>query len=181
MVKKIIARDSNFELLRIILILFVIILHYNLYGGVFSAFAEIPLGHRIFANLCEAFCICAVDTFVMLSGYFMYGRTCVNLRKVANLFLVVIIYSLVSYVIKAFLNNNFSWKTFLGAFVPHNYYAWLYSACYLLAPFINIMLSKITNKSFKLLMVLISILFFVLPSFFSLNLPAPIHSSAGYN
>lgn len=63
-------RNSNFELLRIILMVFVVILHYNNVemGGALGYTTGI---NKIVSHFIEAFSICAVNCFVMISGYFM--------------------------------------------------------------------------------------------------------------
>ena len=64
MIKK--ERQSNIELLRIFLMLGVIILHYNGVGALYSAHG---INYLIVIGL-ESLCICAVDLFMLISGYF---------------------------------------------------------------------------------------------------------------
>ena len=63
-------RNSNIELLRIILMIFVITLHYN---GMCGHALEYCLGgvNFYFTRLTESICICAVNCFMIISGYFL--------------------------------------------------------------------------------------------------------------
>lgn len=66
-------RNSAFDVLRILLALFVIALHFNNSrdGGAFVFANGIS---REIVLLMEAFAICAVNVFLMLSGYFLCER-----------------------------------------------------------------------------------------------------------
>ena len=61
-------RQSGIELLRILAACMVIVLHYN-DGG---AFEHTRMGYnRTILFLLESMCICAVDLFILITGYFM--------------------------------------------------------------------------------------------------------------
>ena len=64
-------RQANFELLRIVAMFMIITLHYLVKGSVAVPFAESDSGVNYFAWLIEAFCIVAVNCYVLISGYFM--------------------------------------------------------------------------------------------------------------
>ena len=66
------TRQSNIELLRIFAAFGVIILHYNNagIGGGFAAVADGSLNQFIMMTL-EMMVICAVNLYVLISGYFM--------------------------------------------------------------------------------------------------------------
>ena len=60
------------EILRIVSMLFVVILHFNLHGinpGIISADGNLSYGNAI-GHLFESFAIVAVNVFVLISGYF---------------------------------------------------------------------------------------------------------------
>lgn len=69
MAKKQIARESGIEMLRMISMLFVIILHYNS-GRAFEYVHEGSINFYVL-NIMECVAICAVDLFVLISGYFL--------------------------------------------------------------------------------------------------------------
>ncbi len=63
-------RKSNIELLRIILMMMVITLHFNIPSGhAIELASNVPLNLNILYIL-ESFSICAVNTFVLITGYF---------------------------------------------------------------------------------------------------------------
>lgn len=65
-------RNSNIELLRLLLILFVVLLHFNNenMGGAFVLVKDIPITNFVL-NVFESFCIGAVNCFMIVSGYFL--------------------------------------------------------------------------------------------------------------
>ena len=89
-------RESNIELLRIIAIMMVLMLHFNLVGwhpDVLSC-SEAFSWTSLEGKLIEAFCIAAVNVFVMISGYFAIK---LSLKSVLNLYIRCFIIGIVSY------------------------------------------------------------------------------------
>lgn len=64
------GRQANFELLRIVAMMMIIALHYLVKGQVAYAFSENDTAVNYVACLVEAFCIVAVNCYVLISGYF---------------------------------------------------------------------------------------------------------------
>lgn len=64
-------RMANYELLRILAMLMVITLHYLNHTGSLLVPGEAADGRRIAGSLIEAFCIVAVNVYVLISGYFL--------------------------------------------------------------------------------------------------------------
>lgn len=63
-------RMVNFELLRILAMVMVIIMHFLAHGNYLPAL-DAPLdGIKILGGILEAFCLVAVNTYVFISGYF---------------------------------------------------------------------------------------------------------------
>ena len=89
-------RQSNIELLRIIAITMVLMLHFNLHG----LYPDILGGSDTLSwfsfkgNLIESICICAVNVFVMISGYFAIK---LSIKSVLNLYIRCFIIGLVTY------------------------------------------------------------------------------------
>ena len=158
-------RSSNFELMRLFLILFVIILHFNDTSrqGALTFVSIAPLSNMCFLFMMESLTICAVDAFVLLSGYFMTRKTCSNIRKVVNLFLTLVLYSFFLQLSSGIYNHDYSAQRMLTSLNPSNYYAWLYSTVFLLAPFLNIIMEKL-DKKLDLFIVVILIFFSVIPT-----------------
>ena len=88
-------RATNLELLRVVATLFVIILHYNngTLGGALVYTQGLGLNyHMVFAF--EAISICAVNIFVLLSGYFSCDKKTVSISKPFVLISEVVIFAL---------------------------------------------------------------------------------------
>lgn len=91
-------RKSNFELLRCILILFVIILHYNNrnIGGALQYVAPGSTSYY-FLYMIEALAICAVNVFVLISGYFLSVSKTRKVNKGIYLLISCIGYKILSF------------------------------------------------------------------------------------
>lgn len=75
-------RESNIELLRILAMIGVIVLHYNNseIGGALKYVQPDSLNEIILLAL-ESMFICAVDVFVLITGYFLSNSRKRNLDK----------------------------------------------------------------------------------------------------
>jgi hypothetical protein len=177
------SRASNFELLRIILILFVLALHYNspYRHGAFSYIESAPLFNKFFLYSIEALALGAVNTFLCISGYFLSERKSVNVRKVVYLFTVLIAYKALSYLALSIGSGNFTLKNFFLSASPVNYYAWLYGATYLLAPFLNLVFRHTSNKGLNTFISIAVILFSIVPTLSDFCLPSLFNTKASFS
>ena len=66
-----ISRKSNIELLRLVLMAFVVLLHFNndAMGGAFVHVRNLPIDNFVL-HFFESLGICAVNCFMIVSGYF---------------------------------------------------------------------------------------------------------------
>lgn len=137
-------RQSNLELLRIICALFVIILHYNnpSMGG---AFAVAQGFTKIGLFFVEAISVCAVDVFVLISGYFLYQKRYIDLIKPIKIISEVLIFQVAFYFLAVLLKfKEFSLSETLEMMIlPENWYVVLYVALLLISPYINLLLNRL--------------------------------------
>ena len=76
-----IDRESNIELLRILLGFEVIILHFNYYPGGGGA-VELTAGFtQTILVFLETLCICAINVFLLISGYFGVKTEKINFSR----------------------------------------------------------------------------------------------------
>ena len=77
------SRNSNIELLRLLLMAFVVLLHFNNgeMGGAFSLVQGNTIDSYML-HFFEALCACAVNCFMIVSGYFLLGNTNIKMSKV---------------------------------------------------------------------------------------------------
>lgn len=153
-------RESNFELLRIILIGMVLVLHFQ---NVFvSDFDELKGGYKFAFELLRSFCICAVDCFIILSGYFLCENNKIQIRKIINLFVYVLLFNVCLYIINYFIYDKYEKggvKNLIINLLPRNYYLWLYCTVYILHPLLNF-----GKNECKKIAVILLILFSVIPT-----------------
>lgn len=159
------TRQSNIELLRILSIVGVFILHYVSpgAGGGLKYVAEGSLNYYILLTL-ESVFVCAVDLFMLISGYFLCTSNRRNLWKVVRLIMQVMLYSLAGYLATAVRTGSFSINGMIGSMVPANYFVILYSAVFIISPFINLIFEKITKRQMRFFVLLLFVLFGIYPT-----------------
>lgn len=158
-----IKRNSNIELLRIVLMFFVITLHYNGMGGhALELYASGLVFY--FTRFTEALGVCAVDCFVLVSGYFLSYNRKIKAKKILHILLVVIGLKFFDFFLQILIDgNNFSLRHFVACFLPTNYYATFYLVLYVLSPFVSKLFDSFKDK--KQASVFIGILIFLFSLF----------------
>ncbi len=187
-------RQHNMDIERIILALFVIILHFNNrdMGGALNFVSE-GLAQEIFIRFTESMALCAVDCFVILSGYFAAasirssallgtaegsasgqnskllsggnGAISIPYKKTVLLLATCSFYRVTGYIAYiAFISHDFSVKTFIGYVIPSNWFVCLFVTLLLLSPFVIRLTEVIDIKAFNTLTGLLLILFVVVPT-----------------
>lgn len=164
-------RDSNFELLRIILILMVLVLHYNNAGMGGGLSNVIPNSFNYyFVNFTESYCIIAVNVFVLITGYFMINKDTVKISKIIKLFLLAILYNTIFYILvvaKGKIDFNFSSINSLLKNMTSIWFIVIYSILYLLIPYINKMVKNINKKQYTILLFILLFFFSIWPTYWT--------------
>ena len=160
------GRESNVELLRILAAAGVVVLHYNNkdMGG---AFAVVQPGSRtdLLLNLLECFFICAVNLFVLITGFYMYRNPKRDLLKPLSLFWQVILFSVGAYLITAAVNGEFfSGPRFLNSFLPTNWFVTLYAVLYVISPFLNASFQNLSEKGRQRGILILLVIFSLWPT-----------------
>lgn len=157
------GRESNVELLRIFSMLGVIILHYNnesMGGGL--KFVSFGSTNYWILSVLESIFVCAVDLFILISGYFMIGTQKRNVIKPVKLIVQVIAFKLGIYLVMIVLGQaSFSLSQIASALIPNNYFVILYVALYFISPYINIVLKSLNNKQLKRFIIIVVAIFSV--------------------
>lgn len=165
------AKQSNLQLLRILLIVMVIVLHVNnkdIGGGL--AYSQGHNSNLFMMSFLESLSICAVNGFILLSGYFLIERREGKPHKVLSLFGWVIIYNVAFTVFFMALNRTGNIFTLLGALIPQNWYVILYCTLFLVSPYLNRVVLEFTKEQYKKMLIILLILFSVEPTFMDLFL-----------
>lgn len=136
-------RQANFELLRIVAMMMIIVLHYLNKGELLTAYATDRSAVNYAAHLTEAFCIVAVNCYVLLSGYFLV-ESAWKPGRVVSLAAQILFYSVLipvilicAGVISAGELSVYDWLNFvLPVETEHYWFATAYLVMYVLAPFL---------------------------------------------
>lgn len=161
------ARKSNFELMRIISMILIIVWHIIIHGHII----EHTIGTINFIlNMILSICIVHVNSFVLLSGYFGYDKKS-SINKVIKLLNMTLFYSALIVIICTKLNliNLDSNVEFLKQFsyIPFSQYWFIktYMLLYLLSPFINKLINNLNKNQYRTLLLVSFLIFSIIPVF----------------
>lgn len=164
-----VTRLTSIELLRILAIFGVIIQHYNLdiavpaFGRALF-YVEHKTLNEIFLYFLESLSVCAVDLFVLISGYFSCTLTKRSAIKPIKLLFQVVIFNYISWIKHIILGDAIiSVGHLIKLLVPCSYFVTIYTALYFVSPFINVGLKKFNEKTFRKMIIIIFLLFSVEP------------------
>ena len=151
-------RNRGLDLLRLLAGMAVVMLHYN-YGYVFQLMDNIPTANRMLLYGMEALCVPAVNVFMLISGFFLFRTDKRSLGKVLNLFIMIIIFRELFYIGPVALGRHpFEWDLFLRNLVPNLYFIVLYSVVYLVSPYLNMVIRRLSSKGVLRLLLILFIL-----------------------
>lgn len=153
------GRNSNLELYRIVVMLFIIAHHYVVNSPLMDIISDNPLAKSSIALwLFGMWGKTGIDCFVLITGYFMCRKS-ISLRKFLKLFLEVEFYSIVVYVIFAFAGyETLSVNRFFQVILPVRHINGEFVSCflmfYLCIPFLNVLVNNLNKKQHFLLVIL---------------------------
>ena len=155
-------RKSNFELLRILAMFLIILYHCFLHTN-FTVNTEEVNYIEIAIQSIGMFGIAGNVIFTLISGYFLINNKKVKTKKIIQIILQSLTYSLV--ILYFFLQNDLlsiNKKTVFQSFLPithqYNWYISFYFILYILSPYINKLLTSLDKKSYKKMLLILFIL-----------------------
>lgn len=164
-------RQSNFELLRIILTILVIAHHYVVNSGVMALFDYHQIGVRmIWLQFFGAFGKIAINAFLLITGYFLC-RGGWSMKKWLRLYFQVKFYRIVCYALfvltgyTPFDYHELLETLFSTVFLFGTDYAETYLGLYLLVPYLNKLIDSMDRKEHGRLLAILLVLFTLIPSF----------------
>lgn len=162
------TRQSNFELLRIVAMLFIVIRHFSFYGGLDKSGSEIFI-NQLFITGVQPLGKLGVDLFVLISAYFLVGKSKVTVKKTVKLWGQVFFYTCSFFIISIIVNpNNFSMMKLFESICPVVYpglwFIKTYFVFFLLTPFLNMVVNSLDKKSHETVIALFFILWCLLPN-----------------
>ncbi|MCR4595737.1 MAG: acyltransferase [Lachnospiraceae bacterium] len=154
-----IRRKSNFEWLRVLAMGMVITLHFMFKGGIIVNPTE-DFGLRsVVLWLVTSFCICAVNAYVLISGYFLVEAE-FKISRLAGLIIQVMEYSLIVYVLLVVIGVDgvtpaANLHELLGYIFPigtgEYWFVTAYFYMYLVSPMLAQGIKKLDRKTLRIL------------------------------
>lgn len=153
-------RQSNIELLRIISLIGVIVLHFNHPANGAMLYAAPGSANYYLTYFFESAFICAVDVFVLITGYFMCTSFKRDIVKPIKFMFLIFLFKFVDLAIRyLFLPETITRFSLLSCFLPNNYFIVLYVTLYLISAYFNIVIDRLDEKGFRRLLVILLLLF----------------------
>ena len=158
-------RASNFELMRIISMIFIVIGHTLSWGGITSRTSGVT---QLLIYFIYALIVVHVNSFILLTGYYQYKQE-FRLSKVIKLLILMISYRIILYTLSIILG----WQSFNGIYsyifniLPvSNFSYWflnIYIILYLLSPFLNKLIACINKREYKILLLILFVTCSIMP------------------
>lgn len=165
------VRNSKFEILRLVAIYIIVLHHYCLHTSV-EHFTGVSI-NRIVEGFYHMGGTVGVDVFVLLTGYYQYNRK-FRIEKVLSIEKQVLFYSWLGLIMYIILYKMgvipISLKIILKSLFPVTYGAYwfitAYLGVYLLSPFLNTLINKLSKIQSKLLLIILFFMESIFPTFF---------------
>lgn len=167
-----VERNSNIELLRIVLMVMVVTLHFNneKMGRAFN-FVQDNAASKFILYLLESLSVCAVNCFMIISGYFLAFNKKVRLGKIVDILLIVIFYRVADYALPIMLGRkSFSVMSFLWSLLPVNYFAIYYVVTYTFSPILVKIFDATSEKSQKFFVGASALIFVLWPTMLDMGM-----------
>lgn len=156
-------RNRGLDLLRLLAGMAVVMLHYN-YGYAFQMMDNMPTANKMLLYGMEALCVPAVNVFMLISGFFLFNTAKRSLGKVLNLFIMIVFFRELFYLGPVALGRHpFEWNLFLRYLIPNLYFVVLYSVVYIVSPYLNMVIRRLSAKGVINLLLILFILLSVEP------------------
>lgn len=164
-------RNSSIELLRIILMIMIVFHHFAVHGEFIWHSNEITIPHFWYNFIAMGGKI-GVNIFILISGYFLIGEKTFNYKKIIQLYIKVLFYSILIYFLFCgFGLYNFSTRSLIKTFLPISFEEWgfvsTYFILYILHPYINKLLNSFDQRTYKIFLVISVVIWSILPTFTS--------------
>lgn len=153
-------RDANIEVLRIIIMIGIIIMHFNGYINHALEYCnfEFPKTYWCLTILNVLF-YPAVDIFVIITGYFLSGSEKRFYSKPIKLLFQVVFFRVLSFFVEFLMTKSWSSRDFLISFLPLNYFVILYLVLYILSFYLDVLYNSLNVKEYCLFVFICFVIF----------------------
>lgn len=160
-------RLANIELLRSISMFMVVAIHlFTKTSVLWNMDSTRPI--YAISWVLYGLCMTGVSCYVIISGYFLCDSS-FKLEKLFKIYCQVLFYSVTLAVIAKYVLGLEMTSRWLAVFLPitnrEYWFATVYIGLYCLMPFVNILIRALTQKQFQNLLVILSVLFCIIPTF----------------
>lgn len=161
-------RKSNFELLRMFCMLMIVASHFGMYTPFQFSTTAISI-NRLWMQFLQIGGHIGVNTFVLISGYFLVNVPDIKLDKVWKLWSQLSFYSLSIFIVFVITDlREFRWFSLLESVFPVTFNKWWFASTYfilyLFTPYINILLHKLNKRMYQKMLLLMFICWSVIPT-----------------
>lgn len=161
-------RQANFELLRIVAMMMIIVLHYLNKGDLLAAYTTDRSAVNCAAHLTEAFCIVAVNCYVLLGGYFLVesvwkpGRVVSLAAQILFYSVLIPVVLICAGVVSAQELSVYDWLGFvLPVETEHYWFATAYLVMYAFAPFLAEGVRRVEKRTLQIVIGILVLYFSV--------------------
>ena len=155
------GRSFGIDLLRSIAIFMVVVLHILKHSDALDTFQAGTLDHGVIWGM-EAFAICAVNIFAIISG-FLCSQQKFRISRIIRLWLEVLFYSVLFSLITGVIYHNFSYHNLISSFFPivtkKYWYFTAYFMLMLLMPLFNNLIEAATKSTFRIFLFVLGVCF----------------------
>lgn len=170
-------RNSSFELLRIIAIVFIIAHHFCVHGGFdYTEFGNsaLILFNRTWINFLSQFGRVGVNLFVLISAFFMVDNTRFRIKKIISIIFEVLTFSVILGLIFLFYYHKALTLSLIRTIIfPLGSETWwfitLYLILYIISPFLNVGIKGMNKKMHILLIVFFICIWSIFPTFLRID------------
>lgn len=160
-------RELNFELLRIVSMIMIVTLHYWGKSGFLDS-ADYKTSGFYFAWIIRSFSFCAVNCYVLITGYFM-SQTEFKISRLIKTWLTVWVYSVVIYLLSSVVGvQQFEILGLIKSALPITMSAYWYVTVYFLliivCPIINLYIKNTNESQLKITILILVVLFCLIPT-----------------
>lgn len=139
-----------------------IVIHHCINAIVYSDNCTLAIGSRVYValSLCDAFCLVAVNVFVLISGWFSIR---LNFKSVLNLYLMLAFYAGVLYLVHLYMvGGSLNRWCLYNTLLPISHApGWWFVPCYvflmLFSPLLNRACDNLSKREFGVLLLFLTI------------------------
>lgn len=163
-------RNSNFELMRIISMLFIVYWHMYIFGFIRDNNIVQNGSIKIIFDFLQFIFIVHVNSFILVTGYFSWNKK-IKINKIISIIQQSLFYKVFIIILLTILGiKSFTSVDIIKNLFPFEinidsgyWYVRYYIYLYMLIPFINLLIKNLTKKNYKRLLIVLMFIFSFIP------------------